>query len=69
VKIPVLMLNGQYDLSYPAEANQAPLFHLLGTPEGRKRYVLFDFGHVPVQPREIKETVDWFDRYLGRVIK
>ena len=69
VRIPVLMLNGRYDLSFPAEANQVPLFHLLGTPEDQKRYVLFDFGHVPVQPREIKETLDWFDRYLGPVIQ
>lgn len=65
IRIPVLMLNGRYDLSFPAEANQVPLLHLLGTPEDQKRYVLFDFGHVPVQSREIKDTLDWFDRYLG----
>lgn len=69
IRIPVLMLNGRYDLSFPAGANQVPLFHLLGTPEDQKRYVLFDFGHLPVQPLEIKETLDWFDRYLGPVSK
>ena len=67
VRIPVLMLNGRYDLSYIAETNQTALFHLLGAPESKKRYVLFDIGHIPVQPLEMKETMDWFDRYLGPV--
>jgi hypothetical protein len=32
-----------------------------------KRYVLFNIGHVPLQLHEMKETLDWFDRYLGPV--
>ena len=32
-----------------------------------KRYVLFDIGHVTLQQVETKETLDWFDRYLGPV--
>lgn len=67
VRIPVLMLNGRYDLSSVPETNQTTLFHLLGAPDSKKRYVLFDIGHIPVQPLEIKETLDWFDRYLGPV--
>lgn len=67
VRIPVLMLNGRYDLFYPAETNQALMFQFLGSPEAEKRYVLFDIGHVPFQQQEIKETLDWFDRYLGPV--
>jgi len=63
----VLMLNGRYDLSYLPETNQTTLFHLLGTPDSRKRYMLFNIGHIPVQPLEMKEIMDWFDRYLGPV--
>jgi formylglycine-generating enzyme required for sulfatase activity/DNA-binding winged helix-turn-helix (wHTH) protein len=49
VLIPVLMLNGRYDLFYPAETNQAVLFKLLGSSPKDKRYVLYDSGHVPFQ--------------------
>ncbi|HYI92261.1 MAG TPA: SUMF1/EgtB/PvdO family nonheme iron enzyme [Bryobacteraceae bacterium] len=65
VRIPVLMLNGRYDLLYPAEADQLPMFRLLGTPEGQKRYVAFDAGHVLLQQQDMKQTLDWFDKYLG----
>ncbi len=67
VRVPVLMLNGRYDLFYPAETLQAPLFRLLGAPEKEKRYKRFDIGHLPFQQLEMKETLDWFDRYLGPV--
>jgi hypothetical protein len=33
VKIPVLMLNGEYDFDFLFEANVKPMFDLLGTPE------------------------------------
>ncbi len=69
VRIPVLMLNGRYDLFYPPETNQAVLFQLLNTPQRDKRYILYDIGHVPFQQQEMKETLDWFDRYLGPVSK
>jgi eukaryotic-like serine/threonine-protein kinase len=65
VRVPVLMLNGRYDFMFAAESDQAQMFRLLGTPEKDKRYVLYNSGHVPVQQQEIKETLDWFDRYLG----
>jgi len=67
VRVPVLMLNGRYDLFYLAETDQIPLFRLLGTPQNEKRYVLYDIGHVPLQQHEMKETLDWFERYLGPV--
>ena len=57
------MLNGRYDLFYRAETDQIPMFHSPGTQD--KNRVLFDSGRVPIQPHEIKETMDWFDRYLG----
>jgi hypothetical protein len=44
------------------------MFRLLGTDPARKKYRLFDSGHVAIPPAEqIQETVSWFDRYLGPV--
>jgi DNA-binding winged helix-turn-helix (wHTH) protein/predicted esterase len=65
VRVPVLMLNGRYDLLYPAEADQIPMFRLLGTPDDQKKYVSFDTGHVLLQQQDMKETLLWFDKYLG----
>lgn len=67
VRIPVLMLNGRYDLFSPAETDQLAMFRLLGSPLKDKRHVLFDSGHLPLHRQEIKEKLDWFDRYLGPV--
>jgi pimeloyl-ACP methyl ester carboxylesterase len=66
VRIPVLMLNGRYDLLYPAEADQLPMFRLLGTPGEQKRYLAFEAGHVLLQQQDMKETLVWFDKYLGK---
>jgi formylglycine-generating enzyme required for sulfatase activity/dienelactone hydrolase/predicted Ser/Thr protein kinase len=67
VKIPVLMINGRYDFVVPVETSQQPLYRLLGTPPGDKRYVLLDSGHgLPFTPW-FKETLDWLDHYLGPV--
>ena len=67
VRVPVLMLNGRYDFSYPFEGYQLPLFRLLGVPEAGKRHVVIDTGHaVPRTPRT-KEVLEWLDRYLGPV--
>ena len=45
VTIPVLMLNGRYDASFPLESSQRPLFHLLGTPGNDKKHVIYEGGH------------------------
>jgi hypothetical protein len=54
------------------DTNQIPMFRLLGTPENDKRHVLFEGGHFAPPQQDIKETLDWFDRYLvpwvGRAI-
>jgi pimeloyl-ACP methyl ester carboxylesterase len=64
--IPVLMLNGRYDIDFPLETHQVPFFELLGTPPADKRHVVFDAGHWGPKPAElVKETLDWLDRYLG----
>ena len=68
VTVPVLMLNGRYDFIFPLDRSQIPLFQALGTPDSDKKHVLFDGGHrVSFSNAEIREIVDWLDRYLGPV--
>jgi len=67
VRMPVLMLNGRYDFVYPLESSQLPLFSLLGTRPTNKRHVLFETGHMGTPQQYIKETLSWFDQYLGPV--
>jgi eukaryotic-like serine/threonine-protein kinase len=67
VTIPVLMLNGRYDFFNPVEASQKPMFRLLGTPEEYKHHAIFETGHVIPRNDAIRETLSWFDRYLGPV--
>jgi pimeloyl-ACP methyl ester carboxylesterase len=69
VRVPVLMLNGRYDFVRPVETQQLPLFRLLGAPPNEKRMVLSDGGHAKPIRQYIKETLDWFDRYLGSVVR
>jgi eukaryotic-like serine/threonine-protein kinase len=62
---PVLLLNGKYDHFFPTVSSQEPLFRLLGTSPSEKRRVVYDSGHlIPLDPM-IKESLDWFDHYLG----
>ena len=68
VTIPVLMLNGRYDDMFPLEASQLPLFHLLGTADEDKKHVVYEAGHGDFpRKEEIRETLDWLDKYLGPV--
>jgi eukaryotic-like serine/threonine-protein kinase len=65
VRTPILMLNGRDDFTFPVEQSQRPMFRLLGTPEPDKRHVIYDGGHVFPFARIQKDTLDWFDKYLG----
>jgi serine/threonine protein kinase/formylglycine-generating enzyme required for sulfatase activity/cephalosporin-C deacetylase-like acetyl esterase len=67
VTIPTLMLNGRYDFIFPVEISQKPMFDFLGTPREQKKYILYDTAHNVPRNEMIKETLDWFDRYLGPV--
>jgi formylglycine-generating enzyme required for sulfatase activity/dienelactone hydrolase len=68
VKTPVLMLNGRYDAAFPLESSQLPLFHLLGTPDKDKKHVVYEAGHGDLpHSEEVRETLDWLDKYLGPV--
>ena len=62
---PVLMLNGKYDMFFPVETSQKPMFGFLGTPGDRKKMVVYDSGHLVPPTEFIKETLSWFDTYLG----
>ena len=69
-RLPTLMAGGRSDFIFPLETSQRPMFRLLGAPDQDKRWVLWEGGHGdcrPSYPRLIKETLDWFDRYLGPV--
>lgn len=68
VRIPTLMINGRQDFTYPLKTASEPLFRMLGTPPDQKRHWLFDGGHIPPRWQDlIKESLDWYDRYLGPV--
>jgi dienelactone hydrolase len=68
VRIPVLMMNGRYDLGLPVETAQKPLLNALGTPPADKKLVLLEAGHAMVGfPASTRESLDWLDRYLGAV--
>jgi pimeloyl-ACP methyl ester carboxylesterase len=68
IKVPLLMLGGEFDLVFPLESSQKPLFNLIGTPPDQKRLVIFkNAGHVPPRIELIREVLDWLDQKLGPV--
>ena len=65
---PCCFLNGRYDPISRLNQNQLPRLELLGTPEPHKKHVLFDSLHGGrLSHAEIREILDWLDRYLGPV--
>ena len=67
-KLPTLMLNGRYDYTFPLETHQIPLYEMLGAAPEDKRHVLYETGHMPLPHLEvIRESLDWYDKYLGPV--
>jgi eukaryotic-like serine/threonine-protein kinase len=68
VTIPVLMLSGRYDATFPLESSQRPLFRFFGTPDKDKKQVIYEGGHgVFPRPDAVRECLDWLDKYLGPV--
>ncbi len=67
VKQPVLMLNGRYDFFFPVESTQEPFFRMLGSKKDQKKHLLYDTSHNIPRNALIKETLNWFDQYLGPV--
>jgi len=65
VRSPVLMLNGQYDIVFPYETGQLPMYELLGTPSENKKHVVTPGAHLVSRDVLIRESLDWFDKYLN----
>jgi dienelactone hydrolase len=68
VKTTTLMINGRYDAPHGYERSIKPLFDLLGTPDEHKELKLYETDHIPPRNEFIKETLLWFDKYLGPVL-
>jgi len=65
VHSPVLMLNGEFDIVFPLETAQKPMFDLLGTDPEHKKHYITPASHIVPRDVLIRETLDWFDHYLG----
>ena len=66
VKVPVLMLNGKSDFTFPLETSQLPLLNLLGTPEKDKKHLLYKGAHeIFDQIKVFRDMLDWLDGYIG----
>jgi formylglycine-generating enzyme required for sulfatase activity/cephalosporin-C deacetylase-like acetyl esterase len=69
VSIPILMINGKYDLVFPQPLQKA-IFDFLGTPADQKKHVLLEMGHglsTEMRSQVTKEILDWLDLYFGPV--
>ncbi|HEY1113490.1 MAG TPA: SUMF1/EgtB/PvdO family nonheme iron enzyme, partial [Chitinophagaceae bacterium] len=64
---PVLMLNGKHDMYFPVETAQMPMFDFLGTPKKDKKIIIYESGHLVPKNEFMKETLAWYDHYLGPV--
>ena len=67
IRIPVIMLNGKYDFFFPVKTAQEPFFSFLGTPAADKKYIVYEGGHDVPRTQLIKESLAWYDKYLGPV--
>jgi pimeloyl-ACP methyl ester carboxylesterase len=66
VKIPVLMVNGRDDFTFPLATLQDPAFRLLGTPDKDKKHVVFDGAHGVIfyqRNAVVREMLAWLDQY------
>jgi dienelactone hydrolase len=67
ISMPILMLNGTFDSIFPLERSIRPMFDLIGTPDEQKELRLFESDHIIPKNDQIREMLDWLDRYLGPV--
>jgi len=59
------MLNGRHDVVFPYLSGQLPFFRMLGTPPADKKHVVYTSSHTVPQEENVRETLAWFDKYLG----
>lgn len=67
IKIPVLMLNGKYDMLMTYEIKVKPFYDLLGTQEKDKRLCLFETDHNIPKSDMVREVINWLDKYFGHI--
>jgi serine/threonine protein kinase/dienelactone hydrolase len=67
ITLPVLMLNGEYDMTFPLELNVKPMFEMMATPAEHKRLKLYPTDHFIPTDELLKESLAWLDTYLGPV--
>lgn len=68
ISIPVRMINGLYDNTFPVKTAVEPLLNLLGTPPASKDSKIFEYGHgSPPRAETLRDTLGWFDAHLGEV--
>ncbi len=67
IKQPILMLNGKYDMFFPVETSEKPMFAFLGTALEDKKSIIYESGHLVPRTDFMRETLNWFDKYLGPV--
>jgi predicted esterase len=69
IKVPTLMLNGIYDPNLTLRECVEPMYRLLGTPDKDKKLKLYESDHFIHKSELVKETLAWYDKYLGPVQK
>ncbi|MFC1635662.1 alpha/beta hydrolase family protein [Planctomycetota bacterium] len=69
VKVPVLIISGEFDFLFPIETSARPLLELLGSTD--KELKTYDGGHgnlILLFSRQIRgDVLGWLDRYLDPV--
>jgi pimeloyl-ACP methyl ester carboxylesterase len=70
-RVPVLMLNGRYDYTFPLATSQQPYFGWLGTPEKDKRHIVYDSAHdvMVYRTQVVREVLAWLDQHFGPVAR
>jgi len=70
VRIPILMVNGAYDMILPPDTSQEPMFERWGAVRANKRYKQVASGHwvnaPEVRNETIREVLSWLDDKLGK---
>jgi len=62
---PILMLNGKHDMFFPVETSQKPMFDFIGSSKENKKIIIYESGHLVPRTDFVKETLNWYDKYLG----
>ena len=61
------MLNGKYDMFFPIESSEKPMFGFIGTSPTDKKSIIYESGHLVPRADFIREALNWYDKYLGPV--